>query len=335
MTDGIYTFANDVVFDQLVALLNSIGANAGRPMPVCVIPYNDKLDRIKAELTNRPHVTLLDNPESIAYWENVCIKAWESHKTAQRLRQEQGTPGVRRVSFHRKLCSFDGPFEKFIYFDADTLLMGPIDHVYEKLEQYDWVTDDFQHRSDLEYIFQRDQLPLLETFTTDPIQSRLFCSGWFASKKNVFNPALIDDLLEKLEAGESEVISPRGSDQPLFNYLVLRSGISYYNFAYHGQTTGNHWSSNFEEKDHLLYDKGKRITYIHYMSIASAKFAALCAGEDVGIPYQDLFLHYRYLSDPEQRPQRLIRPNWLVLSQRQISKYIKKKKAKVASKLKG
>ncbi|WP_375539518.1 hypothetical protein [Planktothrix sp. FACHB-1365] len=35
---GIYTLANDVVFDQLVALLNSIEVNISPDIPVCVIP---------------------------------------------------------------------------------------------------------------------------------------------------------------------------------------------------------------------------------------------------------------------------------------------------------
>jgi hypothetical protein len=38
MVNGIYTLANDVVYDQLVALLNSIEANVSPNIPVCIIP---------------------------------------------------------------------------------------------------------------------------------------------------------------------------------------------------------------------------------------------------------------------------------------------------------
>lgn len=50
MTKGIYTVANDVVFDQLVALLNSIEVNVGTDTPVCVIAYDDRTEKVQAEI---------------------------------------------------------------------------------------------------------------------------------------------------------------------------------------------------------------------------------------------------------------------------------------------
>lgn len=50
MTEGIYVLANDIVFDQLVAFLNSIEANAGKPYPVCIIPYDNRLEQVKDEI---------------------------------------------------------------------------------------------------------------------------------------------------------------------------------------------------------------------------------------------------------------------------------------------
>ena len=129
-------------------------------------------------------------------------------------------------------------------------------------------------------------------------------------------------MLEYLSLGESEILSVRGTDQPLFNYLVARCKISFYNFAYHQpeQVTGNHWSSQFDVIDYVLYDKGRRLTYLHYMSISAAKFTQLCAGEDVEIPYRDVFLHYRYLKSPEIQPK-LMPPNWLVRVQRNLKSW--------------
>ena len=53
MTDGIYTLANDVVCDQLIALLNSIEVNLGSDFPVCVIPYDDRLEKIMPVIEQR------------------------------------------------------------------------------------------------------------------------------------------------------------------------------------------------------------------------------------------------------------------------------------------
>ncbi|MBE9012031.1 sugar transferase, partial [Pseudanabaenaceae cyanobacterium LEGE 13415] len=187
MTDGIYTFANDVVFDQLVALLNSIEVNAGRDIPVCIIPFNDQIEKIQAEIAKRPNVTLFDRPKSIAFWEDFATQAWLSHPTAQRVWKEQGRPAMRRAEFHRKFCCFDGMFDRFIYIDADTLLMSAINPVFEKLEHYDWVANDFQYLSDTSLIFNTDSKELLERYSLEELKANIFCSGFFASKKSVYS----------------------------------------------------------------------------------------------------------------------------------------------------
>lgn len=303
MTNGIYTFANDVVYDQLVALLNSIEANVDPAIPVCIIPYDDRLDQVKREIDRRSNVTLFENADSIAYWEDFAARAWKSHRKAQQVWRSRGWSGIYRLERHRKLCCLDGEFDQFVYFDADTLALSSLDRVYAKLNQFDWVTYDFQHRSDFNYIFDCSEAKLFDLFSPEYLSSHLFCSGWFASKKSVFDRARLDELLQKLESGESEVMAWRDSDQTVLNYLVLRSGISYYNFAFENDATGCHWMSQFNEKDHLLYDKNQQVTYLHYMSLSSSKFRQLCAGTDVELPYRDLFLHYRYLRSPHEKPQ--------------------------------
>ena len=75
MANGIYTLANDNVYNQLVALLNSIEVNIGVDIPVCVIPYNSSLNLVKAEVDKRNNVTLFDDIEAIAYWENFAVNA--------------------------------------------------------------------------------------------------------------------------------------------------------------------------------------------------------------------------------------------------------------------
>lgn len=50
MTEGIYILANDVVYDQLIALLNSIEVNVGQKYPISIIPYDDRLERIQEEI---------------------------------------------------------------------------------------------------------------------------------------------------------------------------------------------------------------------------------------------------------------------------------------------
>ena len=319
MTNGIYILANDVVFDHLVALLNSLEVNGAKNIPVCIIPYDDNLKKVRVEIATRHHVTLFENTDSIQFWEDFATQVWTSHAKAQKIWQAKGWKRVHCLGMHRKLCCFDGPFDKFIYFDCDTLLMGSLDYIYQKLDEFDWVANDFQYKSDLNYVFDLSSQKLADVFDSERLQSQIFCAGWFASKKGILNCNNSVKVLEYLRSGESEILSVRGTDQPLFNYLVGRCKISFYNFAYSQpeQVTGNHWSSQFEAIDYVLYDKGRRLTYLHYMSISATKINQLCSGEDVEIPYRDVFLHYRYLNSPETRPK-LIYPNWLVRLQRNL-----------------
>ncbi|MBD2193956.1 MULTISPECIES: Npun_R2821/Npun_R2822 family protein [Calothrix] len=327
MIDGIYTLANDVVYDQLVALLNSIEANAGKNIPICVIPYNEQLDKVKAEIATRENVTLFADYASINYWDNFATQVWKNYPRAQKTWREWGLAELYRLPMHRKLCALDGNFDKFIYFDADTLLMSPIDYIYVKLNQYDWVTNDFQYKSELKYIFDGAPDLIKQVLPAEKLPSHIFCAGWFAAKKQIFSADLLTTLLDKLQSGEADVMALGGPDQSLFNYMVLKSDIAYYNFAYddYENTTGNHWISQFDVQDYVLYDKGRRLTYLHYMSIGASAFTKLCAGEDVDIPYRDVFLHYRYLKSPEQRPQKFIRPNMLIQMQNLTSSFIQQK----------
>ncbi|MDE5117536.1 MAG: sugar transferase, partial [Trichodesmium sp. St2_bin2_1] len=49
-------------------------------------------------------------------------------------------------------------------------------------------------------------------------------------------------------------------------------------------------------------DHGKRLTYLHYIGVSSKAFTRVCEGENIDIPYRDIFLYYRYLHEPEKRP---------------------------------
>jgi hypothetical protein len=304
--NGIYILANDFVYHQLIALLNSIEANVGVDVPICIMPYDDRLDQVRAEIARRPQVSLFENQAAIAKWEAFATRAWLAHDRAQAAWKLRDLPAVYRLAMHRKLCCFEGEFDRFIYFDADTLALGPVDAIFEQLADFDWVANDYQYCSDRKYIFDVPEAQLSTVFTADQIASRIFCAGWFASKKGVFSDAKLAELLTTLEAGEADVMALWGPDQSLMNYLVLRSKISYYNFAFQDKAPGSHWSSQFEEIDQVLYDQGRQLTYLHYMSIPTTKFNQLCDGIDVAIPYRDLFLHYRYLQAPAQRPREFV-----------------------------
>lgn len=308
MTDGIYTLANDVVYDQLVALLNSIEVNVSPEFPVCIIPYDDRLDRIQTLVQSRSNVELLSDREIISRWEEFATEIWQTHPEAFRDWQQKGISGVNRLGMHRRFCAFDeqSPFERFIYFDGDVLVLNAVDFIFEQLKTEDFVVYDFQYK-DPTHVYNIQSDKLLTIFSEDQIKSEIFCAGFYASKRGLFPQAQRDWLLEKLKSGEAEILYPNGPDQSILNYMTMRSRSPAYNFSLHlpaDRKTGcSVTSGHFQQRDNLLYDKRARLTYLHYIGISSKMFAKVCQGENIEFPYRDIFLHYRYLHEPEQRPQ--------------------------------
>lgn len=304
MTCGIYTLANDVVYDQLIALLNSIETNVGREFPVCVIPYDDRLTKVTAEIHRRgDHVTLLADEEALNRWEQFAAHIWQHHPTAYDVWNLRGVSGVNRMGMHRRFCAFDGPFDRYMYLDADTLVLGDIAPILEALDQVDWVVYDFQYK-DPTHVFNVHSPQLPQVFSDAQLQ-QIFCAGMYAAKRGVFSPDQLDWLLEQLKT-EADVLYINGPDQAIVNYMVLKLGLTLRNLSKWlpaEQVTGCcATSSHFEREADYLVDRGRRLTYLHYIGIGSRFFTRLCNGENLDFPYRDTFLHYRYLHTPEQRP---------------------------------
>lgn len=143
---GIYTLANDAVYDPLIALLNSIEVNVSPEIPVCIIPYNEQLVRVKQKVNSRPNVILFDDKSSMQRWEDFYNQAWNADPQASLKNQGNSKKWYKKSNLFRKMCAFDGNFERFVFYDADSLAMSPLNRVLEKLDDYDFVFDDWEHR---------------------------------------------------------------------------------------------------------------------------------------------------------------------------------------------
>lgn len=292
--NGICTLGNDIVFDQLVALLNSIEVFLGSEIPVCIYPFDEQTQRISQEIAKRPNVFLYDNQENIQRWDQFMLQASPASMTRK----------YRIYGGHRRFCAFDEPFDRFIYLDADTLVMNSLDFIWKKLDEYDGIVYDFQFKHP-DKVYNVQSPKLTQIFTPEQLEKQMFCSGFYASKKGLFDENKIAQLVSYLQGGEREILYPTG-DQPVVNYMFMRSGLKICNLAHHlpaDEITGCAvTSTHFQEKDHILYDHGNRLTYIHYIGIPPNINQAVCAGENIDFPYRDLFLYYRYLHEPEKRP---------------------------------
>jgi len=189
--------------------------------------------------------------------------------------------------------------------DADTLAMSSMTHIFELLNDHDWVVYDFQFL-DPSKIYNLDSPKLYEVFPKERIDREIFCSGFFAGKRGLFNSEQRETFIAQLLAGDREILYGGAGEQPVINYMVMKSGIKSCNVAQilpFGQSTGcSITSKHFEEKEHILYDRGLQLTYLHYIGVKPQRMEQLCQQGTGDFPYRDLFLHYRFLHEPEKRP---------------------------------
>lgn len=310
MTEGLYILANDVVYDQLVALLNSIEVNAGK-YPVSIIPYNNQLERVREEIKHRNNVEIFADSDAIKLWQDFSTEVWQAHPNAFKEWRQKGISGLYRGGTHHRFAGFEGVFDKFIYIDADVLIINSLDYIFEQLNQNDFVVYDFQHK-DLSHVYDVNSDKLRDIFPQSRLEKEIFCSGFYGTKKYLFDLERRNYLLSQLQAGEAEILYKSAPDQTILNYMVMRSEVSSYNFAHNLpqiKITGCCVTSpNFEERDNLVYDKDNCLTYLHYIGLSSQLFERVCNGENIDFPYRETFLHYRYLHEPDKRPKFTTKP---------------------------
>jgi hypothetical protein len=334
---GIYTLANDIVYDQLVALLNSIEVNVSPEIPICIIPYDERLTLVKQEVAARKNVMLYDNWEAINRWDKFAEEVWAVHPETRDNRKLSRT-SLYKSPLLRKLAAFDGDFDKFGFYDADSLAMRPINYVFEKLDTYDFIFDDWEHGKSRDVAaLNLSSIEKSGLYKEEQVRPKLHCSSFFVSKGGIFAPPELERLKKLLiEEGEIEWVSKWWDDAFLFSYLTLRSERPIFNFTLspNGQDrTGNCANADpFVNVNNVLYNQQglKPIHRLHYMGYAASDFARLCRGEDVNIRYQEEFLHYRFLHEPEKRPKKLTPPSLWSKTNQKMQKFANKIKRAIS-----
>lgn len=305
MSAGVYTLANDAVLEWLIAFLNAHERNAAG-LPVCVIPYDADVAEVRRVVAGRPGVTLLDDEGALARADAYARQVWSLHPTAMRTWEAKfGVPGVYRHGMHRKLCAFEGPFERFVFLDADVLVLRPLDFLLEPLEGADVSVYDDQYAG-LSHVFDVQHPRLREIFDDAALRTQVFCAGIFAAHRGLFTAEDLERGLALLAAGDAQVLYPWANDQSLLNYLVLRLGRRVHNGYLalpeeeRAATCVTH--AGLEDRDHLLLDRDVPVPFLHYIGVPISAFTAVRAGRNVTFPYRDFFLHYRWLHEPDARP---------------------------------
>ncbi|BAY08655.1 Npun_R2821/Npun_R2822 family protein [Calothrix sp. NIES-2098] len=315
MSKGIYTLANDNLYDQVIALVNSIRKNYDSKIPICIIPYDENINKIKSLDLER--VFLFDNEDSFSKWHNFASEVW-NHSRFGDLKKTDWYHGSNTI---RKLCSFDGDFENFIYVDSDALVMSSLADCFDKLLEYDCIFDDWEHKK-RECFLSVDLINKKYNYSEEYVKRHCHSSDFFASKSGLIDTHSLDKLKYSLfQDGEVNFINARGwwDEVYLFSYMTFNLNLKVFNYTLSSdpqERTGNIARVDlFVEKDHVLFNKEglKPIHRIHYMGYKSEAFSRLCKGEDTQIPHQEVFLSYRFMNTPEKAPAYLKKADFLVI----------------------
>lgn len=281
MSRGIYIVANDRVYDNAIALLNSI-RSYDPEVPVFLIPFNEEYQKVADTLNKLHNVQLFPNLEFLDHFTKKIGEIFD--------RDFLALPNKMR-----KLAVWFGPLDEFLYIDTDIIVFNKISDVLNKLSEVGFICCDYHHANEgLRNIFS-PYVKEHNIFTETELQD-VFNSGLWASKKGAITEQQMDEILRECATHREYFDFTQGvTDQPILNYMVLKLIPKRYNLVKTPEGEPGSWagSKHFQEKDHVLYDQGKRLIYLHW------------AGTPLkpGGAYWDLWEHYRYLKEDK--------PSWL------------------------
>ena len=274
---GVYFLANDRVFDQAVAFLTSFRMS-NPEIPLHLIPFAEDCERITA-LAARYGFTVSEDHETL----HLCDAIG---------RPFHGKP----LGHYRKLAIWSGPFDKFIYIDCDTVVLEPLDFVFELLTEYDVVTS-HSNMPDLRRWVWRHSIYQTGALTAQQI-GYAANTGFIASKAGLFDVrkalATADEALALAE--HMELVC---CEQPFLNYLIVTSGYSYTSLLNIVKRTGRrdipleYWAGRDigeVREGRIVSPSDPKVLLVHW---AGEWVRAQVAGK--AIPHRELWQFYRFL----------------------------------------
>jgi len=199
---GVYCLANDAVLDWTLAFLESLRAY-NPSTGLVVIPFDDRVDRLGA-LASTYDFALLDLPELFNALDGIGRAIYPTAHRGEKM--------------FRKFAAFYGPFEHFLFLDADIVVLLALEPLMRRLVEgcadfifFDtapgWVYADPVFRQTM----QREH------------GSRLFSNGAFVSRRGFIG---VDELSAACDERDrlKQVFPQWVYDQPYMNYVVDMKG---------------------------------------------------------------------------------------------------------------
>jgi len=270
---GIYLLANDRVIDHAIALAASIRAR-DPAIPLVHIPYDEHSARVADILARHFAVQPYPHPALPARIVRAACEAF-------------GEQFFRNPNNFRKQACWFGPFDEFLYLDADVVVFSPIAELLDHLREVDFVTCDDQHQGGLTHVFD-PRIREAGLFGPDDLADVFNAGLWGARRGLLTEEALYAAFQEAARERDCLDFAHGGTDQPVFNFLVLRHIRRRRNvFRQAGEPRMWAGTPGFRRRGDLLVDPlvGRPLRFLHW------------AGRPIGPrgPYWDVWRHYRFL----------------------------------------
>lgn len=116
---GLYLLGNDAVLGQMQAIVAALlsGDLGDASMPICIIPFDEQMEETEDWIARHDQISLFSDTDALRKWETFYEAIWASQPVVNRLSQRYALD-YGNVHYARKFCAFDGPFQRFVVYDA-------------------------------------------------------------------------------------------------------------------------------------------------------------------------------------------------------------------------
>jgi hypothetical protein len=198
---GLYFLGDDGVYDWAVTLLHSLRTVANDLRVYCV-PFSDRIERL-GRLENRYNFSILDDP-SLAELDEIGREVFGKMTSP---------PPLQLVGTFRKIYTFWGPLDRFLYTDADVVILDGFTDLFERAMDAE-ATLMYAH-SDIQQVYRPGPLrnKMMQEYATKAINT-----GLWTSKAGTFTLEQVRDLATEASPLADEFCGTL--EQPFLNYCL-------------------------------------------------------------------------------------------------------------------
>lgn len=271
---GIYFLGDDGVLDWVNGLLESLRTVCPSVTLYC-IPFSDRIERLR-ELAVRYRFAILEDP-SFADLDEI----------GRRILAQHDPPASEwKSGTFRKFCVFWGPLERFLYLDADIVVLDG----FERLLQVSLENSDHQicyAHSDPDMVYKEG--PLRERWIGDCQRPGINTGCWSGSRGMLSLDRVRE--LSRCDSADVAQFNPPCMEQPFLNYCLDQAQIPVICFDALG-AKGSTWGGDRRPQNlmrtrrgglRLRYPDGTIVPLIHWAGFSL----------ESGMPHYHIYRHFR------------------------------------------